>query len=142
MLGNRSEVHMRRWKKTYLKQPGQLEIKFAATTAQVLHVARKLEGHEWATSDIAEALHIAECQVRSAVGWLAAQSLIEKKAIIKRSLPAEKYKQGKYTVQTYTITLAGMGHEFVRSHRDEKVEHFGNIAALEMALGFCRAFAR
>ena len=119
----------------------QQEIQFPVTTTQVLHVARKLAGHNWSTSDIASSLGVKEYQVRSAVFWLVSQNLVRHAGTEYRDLPAP-YTGRKYDVKTYTVTDAGMAHEFVASHRDTEVERFGDVAALEMALGFCRAFIR
>ena len=133
--------HMKRRKSAYLKTEKQLEIEFAVTTAQVLHVARKLEGHNWATSEIANGLAVKEYKVRAAVSWLASQKLVKKAGEEKRKL-RNGCSSAKYDVTIYTITEAGMNHEYVTSHRESVVGHFGDVAALEMALGFCRAFIR
>lgn len=128
-------------KTAYIKSEQQQEIQFPVTTAQVLHIARKLEGHNWSTSDIAQHLAVKERQVRASVFWLATQRLIQPTGIEYRDLPG-KYRGRKYDVKTYTVTDAGMAHEFVTTPRDVEIERFGDVAALEMALGFCRAFAR
>lgn len=112
----------------------QLEIKLPVTTAQVLHVARKLQGRNWATTDIAKFLAVKERQVRASVFWLNTQRLICPSGKEYRPLP-EKYRGRTYDVQTYTVTDAGMAHEFVTTPRDVEIERFGDVAALEMALG-------
>lgn len=112
----------------------QQEIKLPVTTAQVLHVARKLQGRNWATTDVAKFLATSERQVRTAVFWLNSQRLIESAGVEYRDLP-EKYPGRKYDVKIYTVTDAGMSHEFVTSHRDIEIERFGDVSILEMAFG-------
>lgn len=130
-------------KKTkHIKSDRQLEIKFAVTTAQVLRAARKLNGHTWTTSDIAGHLRVKEHQVRAAVSWLVSQQLIKDMGETKRNLSPSAKKPGKYTVTVYAITEAGISHDYERAHRGESVGHYGDVAALEMALGFCRAYIR
>ena len=128
-------------KKTkHIKSDFQLEIKFAATASQVLHTARKLEGHTWTTSDISQHLCVTEYQVRSAVSWLVSQQLVREAGKTERKLSPIAKTQGKYPVKTYTVTEAGVNHDYERSHRGETSGHYGDVAALEMALGFCRSY--
>lgn len=105
------------------------------TTTQVFHVARKLAGHHWSTSDIAKTLGVKEYQVRSAVFWLVSQSLVRHAGTEYRDLPAP-YTGRKYDVKTYTVTDTGMSHEYVSGSRDIENEHFGDVRALEMAFSF------
>jgi hypothetical protein len=106
------------------------------TTNQVLCVARKLEGQKWTTMDIATHLAVNEQQVRGAVSWLVKHRLLRVDGREWRNLPS-KYCGAKYEVKIYTITDAGMVHGFVTAHRESAIGHYGNVAALEMALGFC-----
>lgn len=131
--------HMKRRKSAYIKSERQLEIQFPVDTAQVLFVARKLEGHQWTTSEIADFLIVKEYRVRAAVSWLLHQKLIKSCGEEKRDF-REGYPGRKYEVKTYTVTDAGMSNEYVTQHRDSEIGHCNGVAALEMALGFCRAF--
>ena len=134
---------MKRRKSAYIKSRYQMELEFPVTTMHVLCIARKLEGHHWTTSDMATALVAQEYKVRSAVSWLHRKRMVKVSGKEIRTLPRARRpgnKLGNYKAKTYTITEFGMENEVAKSHRDNCTCKYGDVAALEMALGFCRAF--